>query len=131
MKIFLTIDSEQLKSFLNSVKNLKVVQFKFVTKSELIKFSAETCDIRLEVLNVQSVERYTLAVSLNDQRMGKFRVLGIQNMKTSEEKREVELKTPRGVIFITFMRKSKMSEEPLSLNSLQHCEIMKRGGEDE
>lgn len=102
MSIFLTTDSENLKGFIRKTQRLVVEEVRCLTRSEKMVFKDGDFDIRLKVVDVLSVEQYTLLLYLNTQVVVKFLVKGIQEVKVNGTRHEYKLLLVSGVMRVVF-----------------------------
>jgi len=59
-------------------------------------------EIHIAVVDVKSVERYTIVLYINNVMMGKFLVKGIKQIGVVEEKLKVEVQLEMGEIILVF-----------------------------
>lgn len=80
----------------------KLLQFKYLTKTEVITLDHKNHDIQIQVIDIKSVELYTILVSINHLVVGKFRARGIKQFKVVKESCEIVITTEKGKIYLLF-----------------------------
>lgn len=100
--IFITIESDWLKALTRHAEHSKLLKFKYLTKTEHIILNRKIHDIQIEVIDIKSVELYTIILYINQSIVGKFSVRGIKTFEVVDERYKITITTERGNMYLIF-----------------------------